>query len=220
VSPGRFAPLEASESAPPLAPRAGRRAPDGPPDGTAFPCRALLPRTPHAPRRHRGSLGSLAGTLFPYKMVAALLVPAVPRTEPSPAPLLAAAVELRARLAAHPSKLSPTFFGTHSSPQTFPKSPAQPHLAGTPTAAAAAGPLRRPSCQRPPHPHLWPKTGPLGPQHPSPALLRPSPAAARRNLAGPPLPGRPGTTLQEPRSFQGLSCKSASPIVKVSCCFL
>jgi hypothetical protein len=70
VSPGRFAPLEASESAPPLAPRAGRRAPDGPPDGTAFPCRALLPRTPHAPRRHRGSLGSLAGTLFPYKMVA------------------------------------------------------------------------------------------------------------------------------------------------------
>jgi hypothetical protein len=66
ISPGRSAPLEASESAP-LAPRAGRRAPDGPPDGPAFPCRALLPRTPHAPRRHRGSLGSLAGTLSPIK---------------------------------------------------------------------------------------------------------------------------------------------------------
>jgi hypothetical protein len=46
--------------------------------------------------------------------------------------------ELRVRLAVPPSKLSPTFLGTHSSPQTSPKSPAQPHLAGTPAAAAPA----------------------------------------------------------------------------------
>jgi hypothetical protein len=81
-------------------------------------------------------------------------------------------------------------------------------LAGTPSSsqlcptARTAGRRRRPSpaISLPP---LSPQIAPQGPLAPPHALPWPSPAAAHRNLARPPLPGRPGTTLQTARSFQG-----------------
>jgi hypothetical protein len=69
-------------------------------------------------------------------------------------------------------------------------------------------------------PHPSPGFGPLGPKAPPPPVPgRPRPAVGR-NLAGPPLAGRPGTTLQKKGSFQGPHCEMVTQIVKVLWLFL
>jgi hypothetical protein len=77
------APTEAaSKSCPLLAPHAGRPANAQWTAGPfyASPSRSLPPRPALAPRRRRWSLGSLAGTLAPYKKVTAPPVKAKPRS--------------------------------------------------------------------------------------------------------------------------------------------
>jgi hypothetical protein len=87
-------------------------------------------------------------------------------------------------------------------------------LAGAVAAAAAAGPLRRPSRQRPPDPQLWLKSTlgelPLLPTS-FPGHL---PHRSRRILAFPRRRPWPGATLQIQESFQGLPRKRSTQIVK------
>jgi hypothetical protein len=95
-----------------------------------------------------------------------------------------------------------------------PELPSQASIfAGAVAAAAAAGPLRRPSRQRPPHPQLWLKSTlgelPLLPTS-FPGHL---PHRSRRILVFPRRRPWPGATLQSAKSFQGLPRKSITPIV-------
>jgi hypothetical protein len=121
---------------------------------------------------------------------------------------------------AGPNKPLPTF------PCTCPSSPAcrLPCSPITPPAqqdAAATVPGRR----RRPSPasslsQPTPRIGPLGPKAPPPPVPgRPRPTVGR-NLAGPPLAGRPGTTLQSPTSFRGPNCERVTQLVKVLWLFL
>jgi hypothetical protein len=141
-----------------------------------------------------------------------------PGRPPAPWPPCRRSCHLRP--AARQTKVASALPCPYSSPPNLPKLPARPLLAGTPVAAATSAGRR---CTPRRRPHLLPNPTQIGPYHPldppPPAPSRPRPAV-NRNLAGPPLAGRPGTTLQRKESFQGPHCERVTQIVKVLWLFL
>jgi hypothetical protein len=180
-------------------------------------CQALSPRPARAPRCAPSVPWSLACAWVTYKR--GRYPP--PRARPlcrslgrPPAPWPPRRRSCHLRPAAHQTKVASALPCPYSSPRNLP-SRRRDLLAGTPVAAATAAGRR---CTPRRQTHQLPNPTQIGPYHsldptpPAPGWPRP---AVGRNLAGPPLAGRPGTTLRRKESFQGPHCERVTQIVKV-----
>jgi hypothetical protein len=213
-SPGCPTPLECLGVRPLLAPRAGRRTPNGPP------VRSMPPPTVHSSRGRCLLLGVAVGLLGRWQARLSTIKRSPPScpghaaAKPPPAPLLAATASSELRSTARQIMPASTFPCPYPNSPTTPSPPTSSPTASTPAAAATRpGRRRRPSSASSlPHPSTG--IGPLGPKAPPPPVPSRPQLAVGQNLAGPPLAGAPGTTLQGKKSFRGPHCDLVTQIVK------
>jgi hypothetical protein len=195
----------------PRAPRLPRPEPSGVvPWRTALRCRTRVPPASKGGGKEPAALKCLPLLVAHSRIPISPSSPAellVARSEPPPAPLLAATASSGLRSTARQIKRSLTFLCTPPSSPAYPSYPQSPTAPVQQAAAATvAGRRCRPSPTSSP-PRASTGIGPQGPRDPPPPVPgRPQPAVGW-NLAGPPLAGRQGPHCKEVVVLEGLTAK-------------